>query len=381
MPDSSVRVIMRTPLLLLFLSLASASVLSAQENLLASTDRWTLSPGGAFTSEGGESVLRLTNGPAGLNDLVFENGSISFEMRLPPQRGFIGLLFRVGTQDAEHVYFRPHKSGEWDALQYQSIMNGSTTWQILSGPGFNQAVDLPADVWIPVRLDVDGTWAALFVGAMDSATMRMQLQRGVTKGGLAFSTSLPGGARPGAAASFRRLRVAPRPATASEAAHADAPADAFIRTWTVSQPIAAATLPITVIPTPAGASTTVWAEPSGLVNLNRYFSKVEGAERSAVVVGVEITADRAMRLPLAVDFSDDISLFLNAKLLFSGTNAWESRYPYYLGALNPAALTNTAWLDLRRGSNRLTLVVSDQTFGWGFIASLERTAGLRVKGR
>jgi hypothetical protein len=211
--------------------------------------------------------------------------------------------------------------------------------------------------------------------------MRLELQRGVTKGGLAFSTSLPGGAKPGAAASFRRLWVEQRPATTTEAAHADAPADAFIRTWTVSHPIAVATLPITVIPTPSGQPTTVWAEPSGLVNLNRYLSKVEGAERSAVVADVEITADRAMHLPLAFDYSDDVSLFLNGKLLFSGTNAWESRYPYYLGALRPTVLTNTAWLDLVRGSNRLTLVVSDQAFGWGFIASLAPTPGLRVQGR
>lgn len=368
-------------LLLLVPVLACANPLFAQDDLLHSASRWTISPnGGSFAEEDGERILQLTGGSAALGDLLFESGTITFDVRLTPQPAFVGLRFRTRDRDGEHVYFRPHRSGFWDAIQYQPVMNGSTTWQLYQVEGFSQAVELPATQWLPVRLEVRGAWAELYVGSATEPTMRMPLEHGVTAGGLAFTAGFRDGNPDRATAgAFRRLRVRHRPPAGD--AHDDGaePSDDLIRTWTVSDPIPVDALPITAIPPVSGSARRVEAERHGVVNLNRYYAKVPGADRSAVTAQVTIDAPRAMRVPLAFDFSDDVSVFLGEDLLFSGSNGWQSRYPYYLGGLRPDALTNTVWLPLRGGSNHLTLVVSDEAFGWGFVARLGESDGLRVQ--
>lgn len=365
-----------------FLLLLHAASLSAQDNLLATAEAWTISPnGGRIADAGGEPVLQLTGGAAQLSGLTFESGTIAFEMRLTPRPAFVGLRFRAQDDASEHVYFRPHRSGFWDAIQYQPVMHSSTTWQLYQIDGFSQSVDLPPNEWIPVRLDVRGSWADLYVGQTREPTMRITLERSVISGGIAFTAGFrDGNPNRETAGAFRRLRVTPQPSGNHSRPEEPEPDDDLIRTWAISEPFAVNALPITEL-RPSQATRTIRAERHGVINLNRHYSKVPDATRSAVLAAVTIDADRATRIPLALDFSDDVSVFLNGNLEFSGVNGWQSRYPYYLGGLRPDALTNTVWLDLRQGTNRLSLVVSDEAFGWGFVAELPATPGVRVRAR
>jgi hypothetical protein len=81
-----------------------------------------------------------------------------------------------------------------------------------------------------------------------------------------------------------------------------------------------------------------------------------------------ITSDREQVKKLYVGYSDDVSVFLNGKILFRGRSAQNFRDPAFLGIINPE--NDAVYLPLRKGSNELMLAVSELGGGWGFICRL-----------
>jgi len=71
---------------------------------------------------------------------------------------------------------------------------------------------------------------------------------------------------------------------------------------------------------------------------------------------------------LTIGYSDDVSVFLNGRILFRGRSAQNFRDPGFLGIVNPE--NDAVFLPLRRGGNDLTLAVSELGGGWGFICRL-----------
>jgi hypothetical protein len=67
---------------------------------------------------------------------------------------------------------------------------------------------------------------------------------------------------------------------------------------------------------------------------------------------------------LYIGYSDDVSVFLNGKILFRGRSAQNFRDPGFLG------IVNSDNLPLKKGSNELMLAVSELGGGWGFICRL-----------
>jgi len=81
-----------------------------------------------------------------------------------------------------------------------------------------------------------------------------------------------------------------------------------------------------------------------------------------------IDSDREQVKKLYVGYSDDVSVFLNGKILFRGRSAQNFRDPGFLGIVNPE--NDTVYLPLQKGSNELMLAVSELGGGWGFICRL-----------
>jgi len=52
------------------------------------------------------------------------------------------LLDGGAAANYEEVYLRPHKSGLPDALQYTPVLKTGRNWQIFSGAGFTNGVDI-----------------------------------------------------------------------------------------------------------------------------------------------------------------------------------------------------------------------------------------------
>ena len=127
----------------------------------------------------------------------------------------------------------------------------------------------------------------------------------------------------------------------------------------------------------------VEAESPGFVVINRYresphpqisfandFSKRLEPQPGMKVVYARTTidSDREQVKKLYIGYSDDVSVFLNGKILYRGRSAQNFRDPGFLGLVNPE--NDAVYLPLKKGSNELVLAVSELGGGWGFICRL-----------
>jgi hypothetical protein len=87
-----------------------------------------------------------------------------------------------------------------------------------------------------------------------------------------------------------------------------------------------------------------------------------------VYARASIHSDREQVKRLTLGYSDDVSVFLNGKMLYRGRSAQGFRDPGFLGIVNPE--NDAVYLPLRKGSNELMLAVSELGGGWGFICRL-----------
>jgi hypothetical protein len=81
-----------------------------------------------------------------------------------------------------------------------------------------------------------------------------------------------------------------------------------------------------------------------------------------------IASDSDRVKKLEIGYSDDVSVFLNGRILWRGRSAQAFRDPRFLGIVNPE--NDAVYLPLKRGANELVLALSELGGGWGFIARL-----------
>jgi hypothetical protein len=82
-----------------------------------------------------------------------------------------------------------------------------------------------------------------------------------------------------------------------------------------------------------------------------------------------IASDKAEVKRLALGYSDDVSVFLNGKILYRGRSAQAFRDPGFLGIVS--ADDDAVYLPLKKGKNELVLALSELGGGWGFLCRLE----------
>src|SRR5262249_18514957 len=127
----------------------------------------------------------------------------------------------------------------------------------------------------------------------------------------------------------------------------------------------------------------VEAEPPGFVVLYRYlqaphlnvtfqgdFSKRLEPHPGTKMVYARaiIESERDQVKKLEIGYSDEVSVFLNGKILYRGRSAQGFRDPGFLGIVNPE--NDAVYLGLQKGRNELVLAISELGGGWGFICRL-----------
>ena len=361
------------------ISLASVSA-SAQLRVPPDSPRWQLEGQAKPAEYLGRKALFLDGGAASVKDFELRDGVIDVDVATPANRGFFGIQFRITEdgQNAEWVYLRQHKSGLPDAMQYTPVLNTGADWQIYNGQGFTGAVDIPRDVWFHLRLEVTGAQAKLFVKDMDQPALVMpDLKSGVQKGQVALYV-LTG------ATYFSNFEVHPTPDTPWVRKLPAMPAGTLTK-WTLSPSFDALQRDLEHPPSDAGSMQwqPVDAEPPGFVVINRYrtephlrvsfasdFSKRLEPQPGTQLVYARTTieSDRDQVKKLLIGYSDEVSVFLNGKILYRGRSAQYFRDPGFLGIVNPE--NDTLYLPLKKGSNELMLAVSEIGGGWGFICRL-----------
>ncbi len=103
-----------------------------------------------------------------------------------------------------------------------------------------------------------------------------------------------------------------------------------------------------------------------LVDLDSCFLDRESKRLGKFQVGLDSDRDQVKKLNIG--YSDEVSVFLNGKILYRGRAAQGFREPGFLGIVSPE--DDAVYLPLKKGSNELTLAVGEIGGGWGFICRL-----------
>jgi hypothetical protein len=345
--------------------------------------RWDIQGQGKATEYLGRKCLFLDGGAAILKDFEMRDGVMDVDVATPANRGFFGFQFRIAEDGAnfEEIYLRQHKSGAPDAMQYTPVLSTGRNWQLYNGPGFTGAVDIPKDAWFHLRLEVTGAQAKLYVKDMEKPALVMNdLKSGVKKGQVALF-SLTG------ATYLSNFEARTTPDAPWERRLPPMPPDTLIR-WSLS-PVYDALARNPEQPLPASESASIkWqdveAEPPGTVVLYRYreaphprvtfqgdFSKRLDPQPGMKLLYARtiIDSDREQVKKLSIGYSDDVSVFLNGRILYRGRSAQGFRDPGFLGIVNPE--NDAVFLPLKKGRNELMLAVGELGGGWGFVCRLE----------
>lgn len=344
--------------------------------------RWELEGQAKAVDYRGRRCLLLDGGAATVRDFELRDGVVDVDVTTPASRGFFGIQFRIAGESGsgEWVYLRQHKSGLPDAMQYTPILHTGLNWQIYNGPGFTGAVDIPKDAWFHLRLELTGAQAKLYVEDMEKPALVMpDLKSGLQKGQVALA-SLTG------ATYFSNFEVHTTPDVPWERHWPPMPPGTLTH-WSISPAEDALARNLEKPLTPEESAGMAWqdveAEPPGFVVLYRYreaphprvtfqgdFSRRLDPQPGMKVLYARTTieSDREQVRKLELGYSDDVSVFLNGRILWRGRSAQNFRDPGFLGIVDPE--DDAVYLPLRPGKNELVLAVSELGGGWGFIARL-----------
>jgi hypothetical protein len=301
--------------------------------------------------------------PAALvSDVDFVDGTIEFDLSAMPGGNFFGLVFRYDDPFYhENVYFRLHRSGSFEAVQYAPRVNSSAgSWQLY--PEFMARAILPVGSWVHVRAEIAGQGMTLFVGDSTRPLLIVSRLRGATpRGRVGFWGRVND--RPDAwTAAVSNVRVRPRPPSPSAQVDTTGLPEGTLTGWQIAGPYEApdSTL-VLAMPEPAAWS-PIGLEEGGLLNITKRLRKPRGGRHVAFLRNT-IRADRAEIAALEIGYSDDAMVWLNGSLVFRGWNAFNSRYPGFLGLVVPPV--EELFLALRPGDNSLVIAVGERAFGWG----------------
>jgi len=344
--------------------------------------RWDLQGEAKPTKYLGRKCLLLDGGAAVLKDFEMRDAVIDVDVATPAARGFFGFDIRIEARESnyEEIYLRQHKSGLPDAMQYTPVLHTGRNWQIYNGPGFTGAVEIPRSQWFHLRLEVTGAQAKLFVKDMEKAALVMDdLKSGVQKGQVALFT-LTGETY------FSNFEIRTTPDAAWQR-HPPAMQPNVLTKWSISPSYDGLQRnlerPLSASESAAIQWQDVEAEPPGFVVLSRYrdaphprvtfqgdFSTRLQPQpgMKALYARTNIDSDRDQVKKLEIGYSDDVSVFLNGKILYRGRSAQGFRDPGFLGIVNPE--NDAVYLPLKKGRNELVLALSELGGGWGFICRL-----------
>jgi len=360
-------------------------IFAAQEpttSVAPDSSRWELEGNAKVAEYLGRKALFLDGGAAVLKDLEMRDGVIDVDVATPAARGFFGIQFRIANEgaDAEWIYLRQHKSTYPDAMQYTPVLHTGLNWQLYNGPGFTGAMDIPRNEWFHMRLVVTGAQAKFYARDMEKPALVMNdLKSGVQKGLVALAV-LTGETY------FSNFEIHTTPDAPWER-HLPAMPQGTLTKWAVSPAYDALSRNLEQPLSQTEIGSIQWqdveAEPPGLVVLYRYrdaphprvtfandFSKrLEPQPGMKVLYArTNIDSDREQVKKLLLGYSDDVSVFLNGKILYRGRSAQNFRDPAFLGIVNPE--NDVIYLPLKKGSNELLLAVSELGGGWGFVGRL-----------
>ncbi|MEM9329377.1 MAG: hypothetical protein AAGA85_27195 [Bacteroidota bacterium] len=361
---------MSIKLIYTFLLLAIPFYLRAQVVNVPFSD-WDLSS--AETSEvtvDGKKAIKL-KGQILFMDADFKNGVIDVDINFAEKRFFPAVEFRMQSdrKNYEHFYVRPHQSGNPDANQYSPVFDENSAWQLYHGPEFAKAIRYEFDVWHHLRFDVRGEAVKIYFDDMSTPMLYTRLMGGFEAGGF----GLTAGRDDVLFANFQYEKSNETSFPDPLPAPRELPAN-LVTSWEVSNVVNDDML---TNPTIAAkdlkgltwrAMTTAY---TGSINVSKASTRSEGKNTALIRKIIDSDTDQIKRIDFG--YSDAVTVYLNGKAIYSGSNQFRTRDYRYLGTIG---FFDAVHLDLKEGNNELLFVLQEAFGGWGLQAKFEDPAGI-----
>jgi len=347
-------------LILVFWFCFSGRLFSQTEIIDFKSDQWVLKNAEMVQFEDQECLI----GYAYLKDVEFENGVIEVDLQVTGSRSYPGIVFRMQSEENyENIYIRPHRAGLYpDAIQYTPVINGIAGWQLYHGDGFTNSARFPANQWMHLKIEIDGTQARLFIDDLvQPALVIHHLQHGKSKGTIGVS-----GPRD-KSAFFANFKYSTDHTPQFEPAPLIETPPGIFQEWYLSPAFKLSQIDIERYPTETELSAIQWqavtSAPSGLVDV-AHFVKRTGREPDCVWAKTNIYADTPGVKKINFGYSDAVSIFLNGQILFFGNSAYQHRDRSFLGIVG---FNDALYLPLKKGENELLFMLAESFGGWGFM--------------
>lgn len=351
-------------------------LLSAQTvNVSFDQDHWDMTKAEYTLGEfQGKKGIEFT-GVIYLKEVSFLNGTIEVDINFGEERNFPGVGFRMQDPgNYEEFYIRPHQSGNPDANQYTPVFNGTAGWQLYYGEAYATPVQYRFNEWHHLKIVVSGSKADIYLDDMEKPLLAVkELKRKIQAGRL----SLRGGRVPVRFANYQYALSEERPAETSELTSKGS-MEAVVMNWKVSNVIGDSIWTDRKVLDQGLKDQLIWStqdtEPEGLINLARYGKRSEG--HNTIVARMDIQSSTEQLKKISFGYSDVARVFCNDQLMYSGTNLYRSRDYRYLGTIG---YFDALYLPLRKGSNEIWFVISENFGGWGVQAEFENLEGIELK--
>jgi hypothetical protein len=333
-------------------------------------------------------AIYVKNGaPLFLKNQKFSNGTIEYDVELG--RGFPGISFRMSDdwRNGENFYLRYFGTASLHSrttLQYTAVIDGMSIWDLTDE--YQAGAMLNILGWNHVKLVVSGKQMKVYVNDMGRPAMIVpKLEGERSEGGISFA---------GGEVTIANVVLRPdavedmSPAPGYISAYNDT---RYLRYWQVSPikdfpygkeivhalPYMGGTPVKPELPDSTTRWTMVRAEDRGIVNLTRLFGAVENNVRRLAWLKTTIESDRAQERTLHLGFSDEVWLFVNGQVLYVDKNHFgtpSQKFPRGRCTIENA----TVRLPLQQGKNEILIGLTNYFYGWGIIARLDDTDGLRL---
>ena len=375
-------------------ALASAEPPSDERTSYAmSADTWTMEP--PIPAMGDEAAsakfaryegmptgtMTLNEGVTASKSARFSTGVIDFDIK-PLGYDDAGVVFhREGSAEGEFVYLRadPDCPAANDCIQYAPITHTTMGWNIYSN--YQGPAPISPTGWNHVHIEVIGGGMRVYVNHVAEPSLVIPRLWGLRHdGGLAFKGP----------AIYANLVVDTHPPAGSSVPAAPVEAGT-VTAWRASSP-GVYDRSSTVLAKDAPASDAwhpIEVESTGLVNLGRAFGLARAPSPSLAWLKTDVAASAPMRRTLQVGFAEEVWVFLNGQLVYSGRNQYfpsESRLSPD-GRLEPDNALIP--LKLSRGRNEILLAVGNDWrsrkgslepshYGWAAEARFTQVEGLKL---
>ncbi|HKK75238.1 MAG TPA: family 16 glycoside hydrolase [Saprospiraceae bacterium] len=325
---------------------------------------WQVPEDATFEQFDHRNTLVLNSGRATLKNLDFTNGTIEVDVFAHAKRSFAGITFRKQAENMEEVYMRMHKSSQVDAVQYTPIFNNESNWQLFRE--YQARVVLKDTGWNTLRLEVYGREAEVFVNdekVMSIDYLRTEQDAGEIGLFALFSNR------------FSNFRVSRRDSIKEPLSVDQKPVESsIIRQWAITGASLYREEEIDFEGFSKETYRKVETEASGLLPVSKYLKKPSAGnfEQNTEVFTVASTTVYASKEEIRLfsfDYSDKIMVYLNGQLIFKGNNAFRAKGVQYMGHMD--INTNTLYLSLNQGVNKIHCVLIDQANGWGIMGKLK----------